>query len=375
MKDNGMRPRQFCKVFILVCTMSMLPGLVSGRGDDATLAKRHFSLAVQNKNSGNYEEAERQFRKSLSFCDTIYNIHYSYGDLLVKMERPGEALDSFRKSLSLNPEHYNSAAMLARLYYQEADYDSALVLYEYMNELKPGDNKVLASVAGLSEYLGHDEEAFESYVRLIEAGEDSYNNLIRASRLALKGGDLDTARTFAVMALEKQPDDIDALTIAGETSSALNELETAGVYYRRLVEIDSLSIETVTTLENIYRTVSDRPNLIWALEQHHGLAPKDVEVIGELAELLYSESLMDRAITYVQKGLELDPDDGRFHILLGENYRSLGQMDKALAEFKIAMKDPEWKSSAQRLVWQIEKPETEEEKREREFFSRGKESQ
>ena len=84
---------------------------------------------------------------------------------------------------------------------------------------------------------------------------------------------------------------------------------------------------------------------------------------------------MEKAIIYVRRGLELDPADGRFHILLGENYRSLGQTDKALKEFKIAMQDPEWKSSAQRLVWQIEKPETQEEKLEREFFSRGKEPQ
>ena len=82
--------------------------------------------------------------------------------------------------------------------------------------------------------------------------------------------------------------------------------------------------------------------------------------------------MMERGIIYVKKGLSLKPDDGRFLILLGENYRALGQTEKALEQFRLALKDEKWKSSAQRLIWQIEKPETEEEKAERDFFSRGK---
>ena len=118
--------------------------------------------------------------------------------------------------------------------------------------------------------------------------------------------------------------------------------------------------------------LSDDKNLIWALERHHSLETENVEVLGELSELYYAQNMLDSGIEYVNRGLKLNPDDGRFRILLGEYYRAKGQIDKALEQYRIALKDEKWKSSAQRLIWQIEKPETEEEKAEKEFFSRGK---
>ena len=363
--------KQLHVLLILMCLI-VLPGTVSGQDDAVSLAKKHFSFAVQNKNNGDFEEAERQFLKSLSFTDSIYNVHYSYGDLLVKMERPGNAMLSFRKSLSLNPGHYNSAAMLAKLHYESAEYDSALVMYRLMSDLKPGDSNVLASVAGLSEYLGYDDEAYAAYVDMFEEGDHSPKLLHRIARLALKRGDPGSARSYADQALIRKPDDIDALTIAGEASIVLRNPKAASGYYRQLAVVDSLSVETLVILEDLYRILSDRLNLIWTLERHHSLVPDDVVVIGELSELLYAGNMMEKGITYVRKGIEIAPDDGRFRILHGEYYRSLGQIDKALAEFKIAIEDPEWKTSAQRLIWQIEKPESEEEKAEREFFKRGR---
>ena len=81
---------------------------------------------------------------------------------------------------------------------------------------------------------------------------------------------------------------------------------------------------------------------------------------------------MDKAIGYVRKGLAIAPDDGRLRIILGEHFRADSQEQKALEQYLLDMNDNRWKSSGQRLIWQIEEPETADEKAEREFFSRGK---
>lgn len=231
---------------------------------------------------------------------------------------------------------------------------------------------LLASIAGLEEYLGQDNDALTKYVKLIDCGEDSYENLMKTAKLALKNGDNRIAHTYAARAAEKKADDLPALSLAAQTALSLSEWETAATYYRAIAAVDPSSLETIVQLEEIYREHSDREDLVWALECHHKIRTENVEVLGELCELLYSMDNKDRSMYYVNKGLCLNPEDGRFCILLGENYRSLGQTDKAIEQFKLAMEDEEWKSSAQRLIWQIEIPETEEEKVERAFFSRGK---
>ncbi len=78
-------------------------------------------------------------------------------------------------------------------------------------------------------------------------------------------------------------------------------------------------------------------------------------------------------MVYVKNGLEISPYDGKLRILSGEYFLSKGQKGKALDEYKLALKDENWRSSAQHLIIQLEKPESEEEKAEREFFNRGRE--
>ena len=138
------------------------------RDEKITEAKKHFSFAVQNKNIENYEESRRQYEKSLAIFDSLHIVHFSYGDLLIKIGKKEEAGRHFLKSILLNPEHFGSASMLARLYYEKGDYDSSLVMYEHMYELKPDNNEILASIAGLREYLGRYNGAFGDYVKLIE---------------------------------------------------------------------------------------------------------------------------------------------------------------------------------------------------------------
>ena len=83
---------------------------------------------------------------------------------------------------------------------------------------------------------------------------------------------------------------------------------------------------------------------------------------------------MDRGVSFVKEGLELSTDNGKLRILMGEYYVSRQETRKALEEYRIALDDDKWHSSAQHLIWQIEKPLTDEEKAEQEFFNRGKQN-
>ena len=275
---------------------------------------------------------------------------------------------AYEKALALNPAYYNAAAQLTTLYYDRGDYQAALDMYRLMHDLKPENPKIVATIANLEEYLGDEDSAYANLVHLIDMGEDSYENLMRVASYAVKRGEFETSHMYAVLALGKKPGDNTALELAGRMAMQMNDREKAVLFYRELAEKDDVQVETIRIVEDIYRAQSDRPNLIWALKRHHELEPENVEVLGELCENFYPDGLTDEGIAYVKRGLDLAPEDGRFHILMGENYLELGQTSLALAEFHKAMNDDRWKSNAQRLIWQIEPPESDDEIAERDFF-------
>ena len=180
----------------------------------------------------------------------------------------------------------------------------------------------------------------------------------------------EAARDFSRKALELKPENIDALNTVIETSLALNDTETAIGYLHRLSQLDSTGTQSLIRLEKIYRTGSDMEQLMQTLKEHHKRAPDDVDVIEEIADRLMQTGKPDESMEFVKKGIEIAPDNGKFHILLGNYYQKKGDNQLALSEYRLALTDSRWNSSAQQFIWQIEQPETESEKAEREFFNR-----
>ncbi len=357
-------------IIIAICDSGINPAAADTVTDPVLEAKKHYNFAVQYKNSGSFDEAQRQYEKAIALCDTIYQFHFSYADLLGKIQQPEKARAEYLRALELNPRHFPTLTVLSENYRQAACYDSALVMYERMYAVEPERRELLASIAGYREYLGNAEGALEAYTELIAKGEAGYETIMKAAVLASREGDLSRARDFAVMALEVRAEDREALSLAANASMQIEDRDSAVLYLRRICEADTADVASHSQLAKLYRSQGDTGNLLWTLERQVRVDSMNVEAIGELAEILYTQGNIEEGIMHVRRGLIIDPKDGRMHILMGENYRRLNQNDKALAEYRIALKDPAWSSSAQRLIWQIERPESAAEKKEKDFFNR-----
>ncbi len=100
----------FFLVFLMLFSVFMdeTQSAEMSKADSLLNARKHFSFAVQYKENEEYELAREQYKKSIALNDTVYQVHYSYADLLMKMDRTKDAERHYLKSLCLNPEHYNS---------------------------------------------------------------------------------------------------------------------------------------------------------------------------------------------------------------------------------------------------------------------------
>jgi len=341
------------------------------KADSLLKAKKHFSFAVQYKKSGSYEQALVNYKQSIAYNDTVYQVHYSFGDLLLEMERPLEARREFAISLRLNPEHYNSAAMLAKLYYEAALYDSSLTVFETMYKLKPDDTQTLHNIGSLREHLGMKREALDAYEELYEATEATFP-LSLAAGLAFDLEEWEKAKRYNDLMIEKTPGENVYLKRGANISLKLNDPQGALHYIRSLAGNGESDIQALERIEKDSRFTGDTDTVIAALKLHHTVAPDNIQIIGELAELLIAKGEKEKAADYLRRGIEKAPDNGKLRILMGNYYRERGEDDKALKEYEAALADETWKSSAQQSIWQIRPPQTEEEKKEQEFFRRGR---
>jgi len=344
---------------------------VSTGADSLLQAKKHFSFAVQYKGGDSLEKAAEHYRISLSYVDTLYQVHFSFADLLLKLDQRAEARRELLLSLACNPNHYNSAAMLSKLYYQAAEYDSALVMYEIMYRLKADDTTLLPGIARLRSYLGRDGEALRAYLALLEAGKPSPEDLERAMTIAVGLDRSEAVEHIAAFAVAHPDDHSQVLRLGSRYAIGKGDAETARRYLEILAELDRSDVEILESLAGLAEKSGDGESLVFALEGLHGMSPEDVTVITSLAEHLLAAGDGDDALVWMEKGLALEPENGKLRILKGNYHRARGETDRALAEYEIALRDETWQSSARQFIWQIRPPQTEEEKAEQKFFERG----
>ena len=158
-------------VFLLsLLTVLLCSPTLAVENDALTTAKKHLSFGIQQKNAGDNIEARRQLEKSISFYDSLNQVHYVYDDLLLEMGENDTAIEAFERALELNPEHYNAAARLASLYSETKNYEGTLIIYALMYKLKPENTKLLASMSNIREFLGNNEGAYADLRKLIETG-------------------------------------------------------------------------------------------------------------------------------------------------------------------------------------------------------------
>jgi tetratricopeptide (TPR) repeat protein len=346
---------------------------VQSHADSLIKARKHFSFAVQYKKSGSLVQSYENYRQSIAYNDTVYQVHYSFADLLLKMERTDEARREFAISLRLNPAHLNSAQMLAKLYYEAAVYDSALAMFETIHRLEPDDVQVLSNIAALRTHLGMQREALAAYDELIDSGTPDESHTETAITIAIEVEEWETAKRLNDLQLEKRPDDTQCLRRGTVISLGMRNPAEAIDYAQKLKRTGEIDMSIVESIGKLSKAIGDPEIILASLELRHETEPSNTAIAGELAEMLMAAGKSGQAEVIITDALNRTPGDAKLHILMGNLFREKGDDNKAVHEYELALNDPRWKQTAQQLIWQIRPPQTESEKAEREFFRRGRE--
>jgi len=346
--------------------------------DSSLEARKHYQFARQYEKSKMYDDALSQYRKALRLEPRDPKIRYSLGRLYYNLGRKKLAKEQFLRTTRLDSLHADAHYALGKIYYEdlgvEANYDSCVTEFEKAAALKPNDVSMRRILVELYAYKKRFAEALRHSIAVTELAAEDVEAWEQQGQLAVRAKQLDQGIVAYERAWELSGNMATLQTLASLQLEA-GRYEEALASYRALSESDPDDYDFLARIAEAQEKLDHAAEALETLERMAVLRPDDLGLISRLAEWHFNRGELEVAKKWIDRGLGLDAESGRMRVLNGDYYAKSGQESLALAEYEKALSDSVWKANAQQRIWTLRPPLTEEEKRRRAFFKRGKEKE
>ncbi len=241
--------------------------------DDATneAATRALEDAQWAERVGLPERAVAEYRKVAALWPAVSEVHNNLADLLLSLDRPGEALEAANRALALKPDDplVNANVGRAHLHLGQAEAalpflrkalagrpdlhplrkqladvllemgrrDEAIATFAEIDDRYPNDVEVLKMTANLYHRAHAAAEAERVYLRLLQLApqrDATYNEL---SQLYIEYAHFSKAKDIALAALRLKPDQPALWNTLALAQASLGLVKDALASYRRVLEM------------------------------------------------------------------------------------------------------------------------------------------
>jgi tetratricopeptide (TPR) repeat protein len=284
-------------------------------------AEAHMALGVAALALGRFDDSERGFDKALSLRPGFPEALHNLGQLRVRRRDWPRAIEAFEQALRSRPDHLDDLVSLAR---------------------------------ALAE-SGQEQRALQTADRAALLAPNSPLPLVVRGTLDARRGAFDSALSWADRALALAPDDGEALLLRGKILLARGELFGARTAFKRAADRLPQSFEAHYNLAALYLKENERVAAMPHLVQAYALRPPDVasdelrrslqdvgiqapETYWRLASIDAERGQLANAEDWLGRALEIDPEHGPSHMLLGLVRKKRGDIDGAIAAMEHACK-------------------------------------
>jgi tetratricopeptide (TPR) repeat protein len=255
------------------------------------VAESYYNFGVVNYNLGNFREAALKFEKSFSVNQSVGNTDttalYNAGVAATLAEDDALAKDYFKRVLKFDYTKPDIYSGLADIYKREGDTAAAVEIIKEGREIYPEDFNLL--IAETNIYLSSDRQ------------EMAMSNLEKALEIDKSNPTI----FFAVGTIYDQLGDFEKAEDAYKNALALNP-----EYFEANYNIGALYVNKAADIQT---KANDLP----------------LDAIAEYdAEKAKADAMLQASIPYLEKSLELQPDDVNAMVSLKEIYTRLGMTEK-----------------------------------------------
>ena len=290
----------------------------------ADSSQYYFSQGMVEKNAQRYLTASANFDKAIGLNKSYAEAYIENGFANKEMRKTDQAKANFLKAYELQPSNMAIIKELTNLYYDYRQWDKAL---EFAGKCVGCDNA--ERIIGLSNYEKENYVAAErSLLKVVAKNpEDAQVNYI-------------LARTY--MDMEQYRKSVPFY----EKAASLNPEKNAWAYELGLLYYNNNNYRSAVTAfetagKNGYPVSNDyNENYGYALlysgqyakgeEKLFSIYQKkgNVEMLRDLAQILYEQKQYDRSLAYCQRLIESNPKDAKALYQAGLSFQKMGQKEK-----------------------------------------------
>lgn len=195
-----------------------------------------FAMATLDELDGNLSGAIEKYQRASDILGEDWECLFRIGDLLLKLDRPDEALAVLTKAVELGPRSGSATKALAEAYFRAGDNQQATAVYREAARLLPMDPEVWTNLGILLAESGRFDEALEELTKATQLAPDDPRFQANLALGYLKAGKLDRARDLYRSLIRKAPQYVDAYRKLGEAYRRAGQVEEAEQVLRECEE-------------------------------------------------------------------------------------------------------------------------------------------
>lgn len=202
-------------------------------------------LAVAQENQGKIGDARASFLRAIKIDPRYAEAYFNLGRLILRQERPAEAIDYLRKAVILCPGLVNALVGLGSAFNQTDQHKAALVLLERAVREDPKNFDANLELGNACIKTNRSEEAEERLetARLLAKDDITPQHRVALARMQAKNGSDDAAMANYEKVLSEIPDHVDALSGKASLLQFHGNFDDARKLFEAVLDADPLKGE------------------------------------------------------------------------------------------------------------------------------------
>ncbi|MFC2163432.1 tetratricopeptide repeat protein [Acidobacteriota bacterium] len=283
------------------------------------------ALAEKHIKKGRMQEAIAEYRKLLTGDDQDISVRNILGDLYIKAEEKGKAVEEFGK--------------IAQFYEEKGLYSKAIAIYKRIKRLDANDFDSSRRLAELYRDQGFSSEAKTEYLGLAQRLAKSkktklaismYENLIKLDK-----DDADSRLTLAELYINENMVEqaLEEFNRVAEYKIRKNQLKEAGEILVRTKELNEEHPRTITNLIDLFKRENKKKEALDLVEEILQKDKENLKALYILGNLHFEDKSLKEAEDIFLKIISIRPKDVEARVKLGRIYIQKSEYDRALEQF------------------------------------------
>lgn len=318
---------------------------------DPEFSQATLALGLLNEEEQKYKEAISIYKNHLKKSPNDTMILSRLVQLLFTNEKFEEVIPYAERLADYDPDNLNLKVKLGILYADVKEFRKAIGVFKDLLKVAPGNDKLLYYVGAIYQETKSYEEAI-SYFGQINPESGLYHdsslqvanmlNTLAQVEFFEQGKDKAVQKKFVSYVdakLKELPKlKVDFSVIKAVFFENINKNEKAIGILETVKDDSEFSSNHLYHLASLYEKTGNHDQSIDIMLSIVKLDPKDAHAWNFIGySLIERGEEMDKAYEYINKAIELQPEDGYIRDSLGWYYYKIGKIEKSLAELKKAV--------------------------------------